>query len=326
MVKSGFIGFILRVFPPVFFVMILTLLTTPDNDAHAQSSSFTVTIARGAANPSFDPQIRDRPAEWYAPTKLTISVNDTVTWANQDIEKHTVTSGESSGRTGFVQGDLGKVNGIFDSGIFGTDEQWSYKFAVPGTYQYFCTLHPWMFGIVVVEGTDDDLPDYPVDVIGNRVSFPAMSQSSDGKYHTGLYWSPVVLRTGEQVTFTNDFFDSSGSTKIHLLKYDFALFQNGKEIHRSLGFSEGGSDIKYFVFSEPGAVTVRFENIGGDKNSFAEFGTIVYPGKSGVTADAIISSNKIDPAIIQSSIYAIPIGIAGGAGAFVLWFARHWRQ
>lgn len=321
MARFRFASFI---FLPILFMM-LTMSITPSNDAHAQSS-FTVTIARGAANPSFDPQIKDRPAEWYTPTKITVGVNDTVTWANQDIEKHTVTSGESSGRTGFVQGDLGKVNGIFDSGLFATDEQWSHTFAVPGTYQYFCTLHPWMFGIVVVEGTDDDLPDYPVDARGNEVSFPVMSPSSDGKYHAGLYWSPVVLRTGEQVTFTNDFFDSSGSTKIHLLKYDFVLLQNGEEIHRSSGFSEGGSDIKYFAFPEPGAATIRFENLGGDKNSFAEFGTIVYPGESGVTADAIISSNKIDPAIIQGSIYAVPIGIAAGAGAFVFWFARHWRQ
>jgi len=306
-------------------MILIMFFMTPNYNAQAQSSSFTVTIAKGAANPSFDPQIKDRPAEWYTPTKLTVKVNDTVTWVNEDTEKHTVTSGESSGRTGFVQGDLGKSYGIFDSGLFETGQKWSYTFTVPGTYQYFCTIHPWMFGIVVVEGTADDLPDYPVDAKGNTVSFPVESQSSDGKYHTGLYWSPVVLRTGEQVTFTNDFFDSGGNNKLHLLKYDFVLVQNGKEIHRSSGFSEGGSDIKYFAFSEPGAVSIRFENLGGDKNSSSEFSTIVYPGKSGISADAIISSNKVDATIIQTSIYAVPIGIAAGAGALVFWYARHWR-
>lgn len=79
-----------------------------------------------------------------------------------------------------------------------------------------------MFGVVVVEGTDKDLPDYPIGANGTKVTFTVESQSSDGKYSTGLYWSPDVLRTGEQVTFTNDFFDNGGN-KLQLLKYDFVL-------------------------------------------------------------------------------------------------------
>lgn len=264
-------------------------------------SNYTVTIPKGAGNPSFDPQFkRDLFSDqWYIPTKITISINDTVIWINQDQEKHSVTSGESSGRAG-VSGELGKPDGLFDSGLFGIGESWSYKFATSGTFPYFCSIHPWMYGIVVV-----GIPDYPHDAEGNRLKFPLMTISGDRNYHNGLYWNPPVIKTGEQVLFTLDFFDKFGSTKLHFVTYDFVLIQNGKEIHRSNGYSENGSDLKYFVFTESGPVKIRFENIGGDRFSVSEFSTMVYEGDSEARVDAIISQNKGEPILYQASLWLI---------------------
>jgi hypothetical protein len=72
-------------------------------------SNHDVQIPKGAGNPSYDPQFKkDLFAEnWYIPTKLTISVNDTVTWTNLDTDRHTVTSGQSSGRAGGRHGNSG---------------------------------------------------------------------------------------------------------------------------------------------------------------------------------------------------------------------------
>lgn len=300
--------------------MVFVMLTS--NGAYAENDTYEIVIEKGAANPSFDPQY-ERPEEWYNPTKLTIKLNDTVSWINQDAEKHSVTSGMSSGRTGFVKGDLGTPDGLFDSGLFEEGNKWSYKFTLPGTFQYFCTIHPWMFGVIVVEG---DPPAYPHDMMGNKVTLPAMTLTSEGKYHVGAAWSPDVLKTGEQATFINDFFDKGGTVKQHLLKYDFVLVQNGKEIHRSFGFSVRGSETKYFAFSEPGPVLIRFENIGGNKESVAEFNTMVYSGSSNELADAIISTNKFDPIIIEVGIYAIIIGLLVGTGSVALWYKKHWNQ
>jgi len=300
--------------------MLVLPIILPSNNIYAEEK--IVAIPKGAGDPSFDPQIKDRPAEWYVPTALNVKVGDTVTWINEDTTKHTVTSGKSSGRFGFVEGKLGEPDGIFDSGLFDAGERWSYTFDEAGTFTYFCTIHPWMSGMVVVEQI---IPDYPHDADGNKVTFPIMTLSSDKKYHLGLYWSPPVIRTGEQVIFTGDFFDSSGANKQHLLKYEFVLIQNGKEIHRSSGYSERGSDIKYFVFSEVGTVTIRFENIGDAKN-YAEFGTLVYAGKSEMPSDAIISSNKMDLLITQVSTYAPLIGIVGALGAIAIYYRRNWTH
>ena len=68
-----------------------------------------------------------------APT-LTVKPGTTVTWTNRDDDAHTVTS----------------VANTFRSAGLDTGETFSYTFTRPGTYEYFCSLHPLMTGKVVV--------------------------------------------------------------------------------------------------------------------------------------------------------------------------------
>jgi plastocyanin len=71
----------------------------------------------------------------FVPPSLTVKAGSTVTWTNLDQEPHTVVS----------------TSGLFRSGALDTRESFSYRFAAPGTYSYFCTIHPRMVGTVVVE-------------------------------------------------------------------------------------------------------------------------------------------------------------------------------
>jgi plastocyanin len=66
---------------------------------------------------------------------VVIGVNNTVTWTNDDIVAHTVTSD----------------TGVFDSGNIAAGATWSYTFATAGTYNYHCSYHSWMTGTVVVK-------------------------------------------------------------------------------------------------------------------------------------------------------------------------------
>jgi plastocyanin len=66
---------------------------------------------------------------------LTIAAGTTVTWTNNDDVPHTVTSDTN----------------IFKSKALDTDERFSYTFTKPGTYAYFCTVHPRMTAKVVVQ-------------------------------------------------------------------------------------------------------------------------------------------------------------------------------
>jgi plastocyanin len=71
----------------------------------------------------------------FAPTALEIRTGTTVTWTNRDEETHTITS----------------ATGAFASAGLGNDETFAQTFTRPGTYEYFCALHPKMRATVIVK-------------------------------------------------------------------------------------------------------------------------------------------------------------------------------
>jgi len=78
----------------------------------------------------------------YTPSKIVIKQGDSVTWVNEDVAFHSVTSGYYD-----------VPSEIFDSGYLDPEESFTFVFENVGTYDYFCTLHPWMKGQVIVELT-----------------------------------------------------------------------------------------------------------------------------------------------------------------------------
>ena len=70
----------------------------------------------------------------FQPAELKVKVGQTVTWTNRDDIPHTVVCA-----------------GKFRSKTMDTDGTFSFTFAAPGEYKYFCSLHPHMTGAVKVE-------------------------------------------------------------------------------------------------------------------------------------------------------------------------------
>lgn len=70
----------------------------------------------------------------FAPATLTVPVGSTVTWTNRDEEPHTVVANDGSFRS----------PGLDAQGTY------SYTFRAPGTFEYICSIHPFMHGTVVV--------------------------------------------------------------------------------------------------------------------------------------------------------------------------------
>ena len=71
----------------------------------------------------------------FSPATLEVKAGSTVTWTNADDIPHTVVSDDK----------------IFKSKALDTDEKFSFTFDKPGTYPYFCSLHPKMTAKVVVQ-------------------------------------------------------------------------------------------------------------------------------------------------------------------------------
>jgi plastocyanin len=100
----------------------------------AGTNATSVSIVKGASNPS-----TQKP---YNPSPLNVAVGRTVLWINNDNAAHTVTEGNPSGNT--------PSNG-FDSGILNPGQTFKHAFDKPGTVDYYCTLHPFMLGQVMVK-------------------------------------------------------------------------------------------------------------------------------------------------------------------------------
>ena len=71
----------------------------------------------------------------FAPQRIVVQAGTTVTWTNADDAPHTIVS----------------TTKLFKSSALDTEDKFSFTFATPGTYDYFCSLHPHMTGTVVVE-------------------------------------------------------------------------------------------------------------------------------------------------------------------------------
>jgi len=76
----------------------------------------------------------------YVPSEITIDQGGEVTWSNDDSAFHSVTSGS-----------YGNPTGLFDSGYMDPGQKFTVLFDEKGNFDFYCTLHPWMKGRVIVQ-------------------------------------------------------------------------------------------------------------------------------------------------------------------------------
>lgn len=90
----------------------------------------------------------------FMPASLTVKLGEIVTWTNMDKASHTVTTTSAPV--------------AFDSGTFRSGQSFTYTFTTPGTYTYYCAVHPDMVGEIKVLDKD-----------GKEVANPAPAKPSN---------------------------------------------------------------------------------------------------------------------------------------------------
>jgi plastocyanin len=106
--------------------------TLMDNDTSTTPTTH-ISIVSGSSNPNNK--------VFYDPTPAKVKTSTTITWTNDDTLPHTVTSGNA---------DTGP-SGEFDSGIVMGGGSFTHTFDKAGSFDYYCALHPYMIGQVIVE-------------------------------------------------------------------------------------------------------------------------------------------------------------------------------
>jgi len=104
--------------------------------AFAAHHEVTITNAPGSATPGCEDT-----NNCFIPSVATVDLGAIVTWENTDNAAHTATSGSATDGP----------DGVWDSSLMMVNGSYSYTADTVGTFDYFCMVHPWMTGTLIVE-------------------------------------------------------------------------------------------------------------------------------------------------------------------------------
>ena len=120
------------------FAFLVSACGSSGSTASGSSASGSPTSAAGSEAAAKPNQVQIKLIAFH-PATLSVTAGTTVTWKQTDPGFHTITSGT------VVQGSSGvtpQPDGKFASGQLATGKTFSHTFIAPGTYPYFCEIHP----------------------------------------------------------------------------------------------------------------------------------------------------------------------------------------
>ncbi|MDD9809253.1 MAG: plastocyanin/azurin family copper-binding protein [Thaumarchaeota archaeon] len=197
----------------------------------------------------------------FIPSTIEVGPGTTVTWENNDIVAHTVTSGSLAD---------GGPDGLFDSGLALGGTVFEHTFEEVGVYPYFCIVHPWMSGVVLV--TEDarakvahGSPDGKA-LGGNSSEHGLTMALSGGDVVVGVSatGSPTA---GEPLALSISFTDAEGSLVEHA-NFDVFVRQGTMVVYREDGSHAHQTHGPAMVMTRPLAtdgpldVEVTFQGFG----------------------------------------------------------------
>ena len=112
--------------------------------AFADHAEVTVTPAAGSGSPGCE----DTAEGCFLPSTATVDVGGKVIFLNDDSAAHTFTSGEAT--------DADSVGAVFDSSLVMAGNSYEWSPTEAGDQPYFCIVHPWMAGVITVQGAEED--------------------------------------------------------------------------------------------------------------------------------------------------------------------------
>lgn len=198
---------------------------------YAFAQTVTVEIEAGSVNATEN--------KGFNPKEITIMAGTTISWHNGDITGHTVTSGDQGNQT---------MGALFDSGfpLIKPGATFEHEFGDAGEFPYFCQVHPWMTGNVIVEPAPPPpalpivgtiLPGENMDLVVNPLPFDRpvnetitltfKSKGADDKPMNNTDWSIDIEMQGTAV-FSRIFHDNDGVLELQVTPTNMTEIEVGK--------------------------------------------------------------------------------------------------
>ena len=270
----------------VLFAIVAGLVaTTPA--AFADHSEVTVSPAPGSGTPGCE----ETAEGCNIPMEAIVDVGGKVIFSNTDTAAHTFTSGAASDE---APGE------VFNSSLVMAGSSYEWIPTTVGEVPYFCMVHPWMTGLIVVQeaGAADAVEEHTEDAT-------ATGMLSDGTTVSIMTSAPT---SGEKMEISVDFEDSEHAN------YDVMVTQNGAEVLNDIAAhaheGEGMHETAPLSSSDPVEITITFQGYGVDdpktgpigeqvvfSNIVPEFGTIAMMilAVSIISIVAVTAKSKVIP-------------------------------
>ena len=265
------------IFP--FFVLFTVMFMMISTTAFADHTEVTISPAPGSSSPGCETTA----GGCFIPNTATIDVGGKVIMSNTDTAAHTFTAGTADGGP----------TGEFDTGLLMAGNSFEWTPTAAGEIPFFCMVHPWMKGLIIVQEAGHDDHADEGDMAHMEGTPSATGMLSDGTKVSIWTSTPTA---GEPMDISIEFKDAQH------VNHDIMVTQNGEEVLNEKGVHHhegiGMHTTAPLSSSDPVDITVTFQGYGvddpktgpiGEKVVFSkvvpEFGTIAMM----VLAVAIIS-------------------------------------
>jgi len=240
--------------------------------------------------------------ECFIPSPVNIAIGDTVKWVNDDTAAHTSTSGSAADGP----------DGNWDSSLIIAGKSFSNTFDAAGEYPYFCMVHPWMSGMVIVgeamaeeepmmSGVNlglDIVPMLPFDNTVNdmvTLSFTAQSDVLKGESGavTHLDYKVMISKDGSEL-WSEQFHDHDGNLELQITPSEGSFSVTpGKDVGSS---STGAAMVSGPVFMDNGNYQITAQIVG------IEFNPLPTPLTDDFTMEVVPEFGPIVMVILATAI------------------------
>lgn len=224
--------------------------------AFADHSEVTITPAPGSGAPGCETTAEG----CYIPKEATVDVGGKVIFSNTDTAAHTFTAGTAA------EGPSGE----FDTSLVIAGSSYEWTPTTVGEFPYYCMVHPWMEGLIVVQEAGTEEVDEHTDEEMHTEDASATGMLSDG---TKVEIHTSAATADERMEISVDFNESEH------VNYDIMVTQNGEEVLNDIGAhshdGKGVHETAPLTSADPVEITITFQGYGIDDPKTGPIGEVV---------------------------------------------------
>ncbi len=257
------------------FVLPLLVVLIVGTSTLAFAEEYEIKIPSGASDPNAN-YFWSETSTGVTTGEITVYPGDSVTWHNADSAFHTITSIDPTGENTLPVKD--DENGVFDSGFFTAGESYTRQFNDLGNFYYYCSLHPWMSGIVhvtknpgSVQSIDRIASGYSDDGLGFEVKY-ILDTNIQNAVHVDpdertLTFTISGDTENEQITFVlpPELIENPNAVWVDGVMTDFQIEETGTGTKLIIPIEPHSKEIKImgtYVIPEFGFLTVVILSVG----------------------------------------------------------------